>query len=323
MRLRAKSNGRTDPVRALTAQVSALTAQMEEQWRASSDELARLRDDIASARDSIWASKVVSIGDRLLVGCRHLNLVYYIDPTDRLIGPRFIVDGEYEPATTAFVLHNVGPDDTCIDVGANFGYYSCMFAHLAWRGRVLAFEADPLVHRTLVDNVAINWSEGVVQPINAAVGSEVGELTLHRWINRPGNTGIIPPDHEIAPGFRLESERFEVAMIPLDSLIEHHDRVDLVKVDVEGAESLVVKGMTKLVNRFRPIVIIEWSPYQIRASGSSVDELASLLEEWGVSLHTINNDGTLESQSFDRLPGLPFQNIVLAPDDRIRGKSNR
>jgi len=273
--------------------------------------------DLARLRNDIWSSKAVVAGSRLLVGCRHLNLVFYIDPEDRLIGPRFIVDGEYEPATSAFVLKQVGPDDTCIDVGANFGYYTCLFAHLAWRGRVLAYEPDPHVFQSLVDNIAINWCEAVVSPMNSAVGAEHGQLTLHRWHNRAGNTGIVAPDHEIAPGFRLTSEAFDAPIIPLDSLVDRLDRVDLIKIDVEGAESLVARGMTKLVAKFRPIVLIEWSPYQITASGSSADELATLIESWGLPVHTIGLDGSLQRIGFDELRALPFQNVALAPRDRI------
>jgi FkbM family methyltransferase len=311
-----------------SAGLTAIATQVEELQRANAtemqalrdamtSEIARLRDEFATTRDAIWASKALNVGDRLLVGSRHLNLVFYIDPDDRLIGPRFVVEGEYEPATTKFVLQHVGPDDTCIDVGANFGYYSCLLAHLAWRGRVLAYEADPLMHRTLVDNVAINWAEAVVQPINAAIGDTHGQLTLHRWINRAGNTGIIAPTHEIAPGFALKSETFDVEMLPLDSLVDQMERLDLVKIDVEGAESLVVKGMAKLVDRFRPIVIMEWSPYQIDAAGSSTDELARLLEGLNLPVHTIRPDGTLEPIDFQTLRSLSFQNVVLAPPGRI------
>jgi FkbM family methyltransferase len=281
-------------------------------------ELARLRAEIALTREAVWSSKVVAAGGRLIVGCRHLNLVFYIDPEDQLIGPRFIVDGEYEPGTTAFVLKQIGPHDTCIDVGANFGYYTCLFAHLAWRGRVLAYEPDPHMFRNLVDNIAINWCEGVVEPVNSAVGAEHGQITLHRWINRAGNTGIIAPHDEVAPGFRVNSETFDIPMVPLDSLMDRLERVDLIKIDVEGAESLVARGMAKLVARSRPVVLVEWSPYHIHACGSSVDEFAALLETWGLLVHTIDLEGSLQQIGFDQLRSLPFQNVVLAPHERLK-----
>jgi FkbM family methyltransferase len=310
------AGGQTAPTQGVEPSPDVALARALDELRLANDaNLRQLQSDIESLRGDIWASKVVPVGDRLLVGCRHLNLVYYVQNTDKLIGPRFIVEGEYEPPTTAFVMRTVKEDHVCIDVGANFGYYSCMLAHLAWRGRVLAYEADPQMHAVLVDNVAINWSEGIVEPINSAVGADFGTLTLHRWIDRSGNTGVISPRHY--PGFELATEQFDIACQPLDCLVDQLHRLDLVKIDVEGAESLVVAGMGRLVERFRPIVIIEWSPTQIEAAGSSTHVLASALKTWGLSIYTIRPDGTPAATDFDTLVGLSFQNVVLAPDGRF------
>ena len=64
--------------------------------------------------------------------------------------PRFVVEGEYEPETTAFIRQTVKRDHICVDVGANFGYFACMMGHLAWDGRVIAYEADPKIYELLV-----------------------------------------------------------------------------------------------------------------------------------------------------------------------------
>jgi len=224
------------------------------------DAVARLDDAFGDIRrrldrldDSIWASKVVRVDDRLLAGCRHANLVFLLDAHDQLLTPRFVVDGEYEPHTTAFLKRVVEHDDVCLDVGANFGYYTCLFSHLAWNGRVLAYEADPDVHRLLVENVAINWSEPNVETVNAAVGARAGELTLHRWINRAGNSGIIPPPE----GWVVDTEQFTVEAVTLDALVGTLPKVDVVKIDVEGAESMVVAGMSSFIDEFRPTVVLE------------------------------------------------------------------
>src|SRR5262245_25797121 len=122
-----RSRAVDEPVADLEGLRRALVGELDQLRASTAAELERLRAEIATTRNAIWSSKAVTAGDRIIVGCRHLNLVFYIDPDDHLIGPRFIVDGEYEPATTAFVLEHIGSDDTCIDVGANFGYYSCLF----------------------------------------------------------------------------------------------------------------------------------------------------------------------------------------------------
>jgi len=271
-------------------------------------------DDVAALREDIWHSKVVNLGDRLLVGARHLNLVFLVDPTDRLIGPRFIVDGEYEPETTAFMRRVVNETSVCIDVGANFGYYSCLLGHLAWRGRVLAYEADPEVHRLLRDNVWINWCSAIVEPHNAAVADRDGTLRLYRRLTRAGNTSIIESTPEELEALdEPASEPFDVPAIALDSLLVHLSRVDLVKIDVEGAEALVLEGMRELVARRHPTIVMEWSPWQTRRAGFEVSKLVSLIGELDLIPHRIGPGGTTEEISLDALAGLTYQNLVLIP----------
>ena len=232
-----------------------------------------------------------------------------LEAGDQLIAPRFVVDGEYEPHTTAFLKTVVRPDSMCVDVGANFGYYSCLLGHLAWAGKVLSYEADPQMHALLVDNVAINWCEPNVTPINAAVAAEDGELTLHRWLNRSGNSGIIkPPD-----GFIVQSEPFTVPAVTLDSLVGQLPKVDLVKIDVEGAESLVVAGMSSFVKSFRPIVVLEWSPTQIKDAGSTVDELAAALIAWNTDISVLGPGGRQDPIAPSDLSSLTYQNVVFTP----------
>lgn len=276
-------------------------------------QLFEVRSRLDAMRNDVWASKVVRVGDRLLVGCRHENLVFLLEAADELIVPRFVVDGEYEPSTTAFVRGLIQPDNVCVDVGANFGYYSCLMGHLAWKGRVLSYEADPQMHALLVDNVSINWCEPIVTPINAAVAAESGELTLHRWLNRSGNSGVIKPP----TGYLAESEPFTVRAVSLDSLVDQLSQVDVVKIDVEGAETMVVAGMSKFVDHFRPTVILEWSPTQTVDAGSSPRALASALVEWDMEISTLGPGGERTAIAGGTLESLAYQNIVLSPRERL------
>ena len=86
--------------------------------------------------------------------------------------------------------------------------------HLAWNGRVIAYEADPKIYELLVSNVSMNWCERNVEPVNAAVAAEVGELTLHRWLHRSGNTGVIAPPPELGRRVRKHSPSVHHARLP-------------------------------------------------------------------------------------------------------------
>jgi len=280
--------------------------------RALAEELTAVRADLQQIRNDVWASKVASVGDRLLVGSRHEKLVFLVEAEDELIVPRFVVEGEYEPDTTAFVRQTVRDDSICVDVGANFGYFTCLMGHLAWNGKVIAYEADPKIYELLLSNVSMNWCERNVDPVNAAVAAEVGELTLHRWLHRSGNTGVIAPP----PDWVVESEAFTVPSITLDSLVGQFPRVDLVKIDVEGGESMVVAGMSEFVASYRPTVILEWSPDQIVGGGSTPVELAASVGAWDMDISALGPGGRCSPINFATLVSLPYQNVVLTPRER-------
>jgi FkbM family methyltransferase len=274
--------------------------------------LEEVRDGVERRLEGLWSSKVVSLGDRVLVGCRHLDLTYLFPADDRLLMPQFVVTGEYEPATTEYLLRMLEPEGVCLDVGANVGYYTCLMSRLCWRGRVVAFEADPEVHELLRDNVAINWCEQVAEPRNQAVADRSGSLTLYRRVGRSGNTSIIEvPEADRAVYGEPDSVPFEVDCVSVDDVTAELSRLDVVKIDVEGAESLVLRGMRETVQRLDPLVIMEWSPQQAADAGSSSAELAVLIGEMGLRAHVFERGGTLRAVAEEELVGLGYQNIAL------------
>ena len=269
---------------------------------------------VAGLREDVWHSKVLNLGDRLLVGARPLGLVFLLDPEDRVIMPRFVLDGEYEQHTTAFLFKTVTPENVCIDVGANFGYFTCLMARLAWQGKTIAFEADPKVFGLLRENVFVNWCEPVVESINAAVGSAEGKVTLHRRVGRSANTSMFAPGPDEAdPTGVTVTEEFSVDCVTLDALVDRLKRVDLVKIDVEGAETLVVRGMRELVRRHRPTIVMEWSAGQADHGGFDMRELADELRVLDLEPNLISAAGDALPISFDDLATLKYQNIVFRP----------
>jgi FkbM family methyltransferase len=270
--------------------------------------------EVAALREDIWHSKVLNLGDRLLVGARPLGLVFLLDPEDRVITPRFVLDGEYEQHTTAFLLKSVTPENVCIDVGANFGYFTCLMARLAWQGKTIAFEADPQVFGQLRENVFVNWCEPIVETVNAAVGDVEGTVTLHRRVGRSANTSMIAPAFDEAdPTGVAVAEEFLAECMTLDSLVDRLERVDFVKIDVEGAETLVVNGMHELVRRHRPTVIMEWSVAQADHGGFDLRRLAKQLRSLELEPSIIGPAGDVLPISFDDLATLRYQNIVFKP----------
>jgi FkbM family methyltransferase len=166
----------------------------------------------------------------------------------------------------------------------------------------------------LRDNVHINWCERVVDIMNVAVSESSGTLTLYRRIGRSGNTSIINSDgEELTSLGEIESEAFSIDAVSLDDYSRSLDRVDIVKIDVEGAESLVVNGMEQMIERHRPTIVMEWSPSQTVQAGFKVDELADRFRILDMRPHRIGPDGTLSAVSHSDVPHLSYQNLVFLP----------
>ena len=248
---------------------------------------------------------------RVLTRANFLELMYFLDASDLLFAPRFIMNGILEEDVSNFFLRKIRPDSRCVDVGANFGYYSCMMAKLAFEGKTIGIEADPKTFALLNDNVVINWLAHIATAVNVAVSDQDGELTLYRRDTRSGNTGII--QFETTTPDRWAGQppvQFTVPARTLDSLVS--EPVDFLKVDVEGAEPLVFRGAQALLERSPSIqIVMEWSPDQIKDAGFEAASFAEALEGYGLSAEVMNYDGTQTPVSWAEIRAHSLCNLLL------------
>src|ERR1700722_6142320 len=95
-------------------------------------QLAEISARLARLEAQALGAKAVAIGgNRILTRANFHNLLYYVQADDRLLVPRFIMDGVLEPGVTNFFLRNIAPESHCLDVGANFGYFACLMGRCA------------------------------------------------------------------------------------------------------------------------------------------------------------------------------------------------
>jgi FkbM family methyltransferase len=210
-----------------------------------------------------------------------------VNPIDEN-GRRIYVNG-YQPRErlTRHFVRLLRPGDCVIDIGANVGYYTVVAAKLVSPGGcVHAFEASPQVVAGLVANAALNPSANI-HVHTQAVTDRCGEIEFYTAAaNRTGYSSIRD----------LGGQTAAVATVPtisLDSILDELPATRLVKIDVEGAELLVLKGMHRLLERDRPYVIFEIDDGFLRELGASAREQCAYLENLGYELHRIVARGDL------------------------------
>jgi FkbM family methyltransferase len=177
--------------------------------------------------------------------------------------------GSYEPQETALVRAILRPGATFVDVGANWGYFTLLgAAAVGSTGRVVSLEPDPRLFARLRENVALNGLDRV-ECLEVAAGEAPGELVLEGYDEKQDNWGLSKLSSGGASG---QGPRFTVATRPLDALLEKTERVDLLKMDIEGAEDVALRGMRDGLARgtYRR-VLLELHPTLLAGRGSSVE----------------------------------------------------
>jgi FkbM family methyltransferase len=199
-----------------------------------------------------------------------------------------IAFGSYEPAFHDFLERNVRAGMVCLDIGANLGEVAL---HLARKtgpsGRVLAFEPIPPVRARLERHVARNGLGGIVSVESVALSSAEGRVTMSFATDAERNQGqgsLVRIEHEAT------LLRVEVATQTLDSLVAARalPRVDLIKIDVQGAEPLVLAGAHETLARFAPDLFMEVSPDDLRFSGTDSRALCAIVEQLGYAMFELN-----------------------------------
>jgi FkbM family methyltransferase len=206
---------------------------------------------------------------------------------------------------------------TFLDIGANIGYYTALASgRIGEQGRIVALEPDPENFRYLQQNAAANGARNVICIQKAAAG-ESGFLRL--YVNRE-NRG----DNRLYANDLCDSS-YEVEVATVDAVLEECGvtRVDLVKIDVQGFEGHVLRGMKETIRRSDSLILLtEFWPFGLRSAGTPPEDVLVELEEAGLRLYELTEKGRLarltDKKAFiERHPGRKYANIVAVRGDRL------
>jgi len=210
----------------------------------------------------------------------------YVRLDDWAVGARIAVKRKYETHVTTYMRHLLKPGHVVVDIGANIGYYTLLAAsQVGDTGKVIAFEPHDqnctLINMSLQAN---KFTNVVVHPY--AVLDKKGEIGFN--IVEGSSNGVID---------LIKTSRYQVDAIQLDTFLKNEHRIDIVKLDIEGAEGLALKGMHKLIQQHQPIIFTEFSPHSlITRSGISAEEYLDRLHELGYQLFILHRKGGISSK---------------------------
>ena len=205
--------------------------------------------------------------------------------------------GYSEPETARFVMDYLKPGMTFWDVGAHLGEYSLLAArNVGETGRVHAFEPQPKIFEFLQSNLATNQVRNVtVHQFAVTDQTGVSELSIHA---DPAQTYLTPQG--CSPG------TLGAILAPATSLDDFYRSSgrapNLIKVDVEGAERLVLRGAVSLLRLpapSAPVWVIEYAPEHCSRFGYHPEELKATLATHGYDTFWLTDGGHLESSDLE------------------------
>ncbi|MEZ5561168.1 MAG: FkbM family methyltransferase [Pseudomonadales bacterium] len=226
-----------------------------------------------------------------------------------------ILSGDYEPETLHLLDQLIKPGMTVLDAGAHAGIYSLYASSLVGpKGQVHTFEAEPALASWIERSIALNHLHNVT--VNATILSDVeGEVSFFRASDASVNSLVEPRD----------VYSYEVVRLPSTTLRGYLaktgiDRIDLIKMDIEGAELTVLATVQDLLSTSERLMLI----IEFAESRASLEALAAFLVQCGYRLFRIAPHGfeAFGPDSVPRLakPGAPataFNALAMSPDQPL------
>lgn len=189
--------------------------------------------------------------------------------------------GTREPFTRELFENAIKPGMVVLDLGANLGYYTLLAARAG--ATVIAVEPDPRSYAYLVRNVQRNGFAGQVMLVRKAVSDRAGSVSFGLHIGPESSSLFAAPE---------ESESIEVDAVAIDELLPEEVVVDVIKMDIEGAEIHALRGMERTIARAGDglTLLLEANPAGLRAAGSSVEALIAKLCSMGLAVSVVDEE---------------------------------
>ncbi|MCF8002798.1 MAG: FkbM family methyltransferase [Chromatiaceae bacterium] len=204
--------------------------------------------------------------------------------------------GAFEPELDVMIEKALPFGGVGVDVGANIGVHTLTMARVVGsEGRVLAFEPNPLIFSCLEANIKLNGMEQIVSAYSSALGDEfaVMQLRIPTQDSREGNqmglaslVALNSPHHLVS-----------VEVQTLDDLVAKAgiSQVDFVKIDVQGFECQVLRGMRAILQKYHPAIVFEYELWAWTEGKGSLAQAVGTLKDAGYDIWYRNEGGSMRT----------------------------
>ncbi len=239
------------------------------------------------------------------------DLAFYCNLSDHM-GSQIYWRGYYSPSQLMLLDKTLKPDMTFIDVGANHGEFSIFAAKRLPQGRVIAFEPSALIHERLLKNIAANHFKNVTA-VKKGLWRETSSSLLYSSSESFADGSVNEGLGTLFPSETDKTNSESIDLVALDDFVISAglERIDVIKIDIEGAELAALEGARETLQRFRPIIFIEVSEERNVCAGYQSSELLDFIGSMGYSFKLIGSKGNTKAISAQKLR--PYQNIVCYP----------
>ena len=303
--------GEVDRLRATVEQMGEHIGQLRgdvANFRAETDSLKTRNDNLQGEIAGLRNRQHATLSANGVVSTEVDGFIVGLPESEWRLAAYHAFRGVPEPGVVRRFQSLVKPGMVVVDVGANIGIYTLYAARgLEGRGKVYSFEPAPRTFRLLQDNVQVNGyrESGVVDLRQAAVTDRVGSARLAVFAEDSGHNTLFWDGDE---------ERAEVPTVTLDEALAAEPRVDVVKIDAEGSEPLILRGMRRLAQRSPAIrIILEFAPEHLRRAGVEPLDFLDEIGAMGFDAFRIHDEtGELMEARREELPAVFSANLELA-----------
>lgn len=221
---------------------------------------------------------------------------------------RMLIEGDYESSLKQIVASVLEESDHFVDIGANIGLYTTLASHLVGSsGKVLSIEPEPFVSGLLQNNIRRNKLDNV-SIFSGAVMDKTGEIHFNSVEGCPEYSSLGSIVHPHAP---RSISQITVKGDTLDNLLNMYEvNPKLIKIDVEGAELLVLKGATKTLSQLRPVIICEADDRLLEQLNSKSEDIARVFMDFDYKIYDVHDGKELAVSGMSHFIG----EIVAIPE---------